>query len=841
MDTQEPPIEELRSANRRLETALETARAANEELGAANADLTQRLENLARSHDDLHNLIASSDLATLFLDREMRIQRYTPRIAGLFNVIPADVGRPLLHITNRLEHAHLAEEAARVFETLQPLEQEVRSKDGRDYIVRVHPYRTTEGRIGGAVMTFFDITSRRLAEKALRESEERQAFLLRLADAVRPLSATAEIQGEAARLLRDYLAAGWCYYVEWDEAAARGVVLRDAAREGLPSLAGTHDVSDVPEFLDIIRKGTVLNVADYASFDGLSPELRARYTALGFRSMLVATLVKDGRLVASLIVGDTEVRDWSGHAERLLMEVAERTWAAVERGRAEEALRESEEKYRTLFEKMDEGFALCELIRDVDGRTVDYRYVELNHALVRHVGITPETLIGHRATEFFDLDPWLIETYTRVVETGESVLEEHYFPHVDLWLRINAFPRGGNRFAVLFGNVTKRKRAEEALRVANERLQEGDRRKDEFLATLAHELRNPLAPISNALQFLRHPGGKRRADRLLMMVERQVRHMVRLVDELMEASRISRGKVDLQRAPVALAVVLHAAVETSQPAFDPKRQQLTVDVPDETLKLDADKDRLTQVFTNLLNNAAKYTPPGGQVWLCAQRDGHEAVVRVRDTGMGIDEKQLPLIFEMFSQPHGRNGHTDSGLGIGLAMVRSLVELHGGVVQAHSEGPGKGCEFVVRLPLIDCPDTALRNNEGTVDLTAMPLTGRRVLIVDDNRDAADSLRELLAARGAETMAVYDGRSAIQALNNAIPHAIVLDIGMPDMDGYEVALKIRQDKRAAGITLIALSGWGQDVDRERSRACGFDHHLTKPAELGSLFRILGHYHD
>lgn len=225
-----------------------------------------------------------------------------------------------------------------------------------------------------------------------------------------------------------------------------------------------------------------------------------------------------------------------------------------------------------------------------------------------------------------------------MVETGESVLDEHYFPHVDRWLRINAFPRGGNLFAVLFGDITERKRAEEALWAANERLQEGDRRKDEFLATLAHELRNPLAPISNALQFLPHPNGKRRANRLLTMVERQVRHMVRLVDDLMDVSRISRGKVDLQRAPVALAAVLHAAEETSQPAFDQKRHQLTVDVPDETLKLDADRDRLTQVFTNLLNNAAKYTPPGGQVWLSARRDGHEAVVRVRDTGWALGRR-----------------------------------------------------------------------------------------------------------------------------------------------------------------------------------------------------------
>jgi two-component system CheB/CheR fusion protein len=378
-------------------------------------------------------------------------------------------------------------------------------------------------------------------------------------------------------------------------------------------------------------------------------------------------------------------------------------------------------------------------------------------------------------------------------------------------------------------DVNEAVQAEEALKTA-------DRRKDEFLATLAHELRNPLAPISNALQFLRHPGGKRRADRLLAMVERQVRQMVRLVDDLMEVSRISRGKVDLQTAPVALADILKTAVETSLSAFEAKHQQLTVEATNEAFKLDADKVRLTQVFANILNNAAKYTPPHGQVWLAARRDGRDVVVTVRDTGMGIKKEELPLIFEMFSQPHGRDGHTDSGLGIGLAMVRSLVELHGGSVEARSGGPGQGSEFIVRLPLIDCPDAVVRENESPAGASPTLLAGRRVLVVDDNRDAADSLCQLLAARGADARAMYDGRSAIEFMKDMQPHAVVLDIGMPGMDGYEVARHIRQDKEQGKVQLIALSGWGQRADRERSRACGFDHHLTKPAELDSLLRIL-----
>jgi CheY-like chemotaxis protein/two-component sensor histidine kinase len=357
---------------------------------------------------------------------------------------------------------------------------------------------------------------------------------------------------------------------------------------------------------------------------------------------------------------------------------------------------------------------------------------------------------------------------------------------------------------------------------------------------LAHELRNPLAPVSNALQLLRYSEGRGNIDRLLEMADRQVRQMVRLVDDLMEITRIKRGKIDLQRAPAALAEILATAVESCQPAMEQARHRLIVELPDPSLMLDADRVRLTQVFVNLLNNAAKYTPGRGEIRLRAWRDGDQALVAVRDNGMGIAPEQLPHIFEMFSQPHGTNGRSESGLGIGLTMVRSLLELHGGTVQAHSAGLKQGSEFTVRLPLL------LREEEGAdagthVDAPASvdgarPLAAQRILIVDDNRDAADSLCYLLAARGAEAHAVYDGQAALDALDTLRPQALVLDIGMPGMDGYQVASRIRSDVRYAALRIIALTGWGQHADRMRSAACGFDHHLTKPADLGALQALL-----
>jgi CheY-like chemotaxis protein/PAS domain-containing protein len=378
-------------------------------------------------------------------------------------------------------------------------------------------------------------------------------------------------------------------------------------------------------------------------------------------------------------------------------------------------------------------------------------------------------------------------------------------------------------------DVNEAVQAEEALRTA-------DRRKDEFLATLAHELRNPLAPISNALQLLRLPEGRRRIDSLLEMTGRQVKQMVRLVDDLMEVTRITRGKIDLRRVPVPLADILYSAVETSQPEVDRKRHRLTLTLPPDELVLDGDQVRLTQVFANLLNNAAKYTAPGGDLHLSARREGDDVVVVLRDNGKGIPAEQLPLIFDMFSQPHGDCGRTESGLGIGLAMVRSLVHLHDGAVEAHSAGPGQGSEFLVRLPLRRDDAAAGQVPQAPADEPTAPLAGQCVLVVDDNRDAADSLCELLSAQGARASAVYGGRAAIETLATMHPDAIVLDIGMPDIDGYAVASRIREEGRHNGVRIIALTGWGQHADRLRTEACGFDHHLTKPPDLNVLQALL-----
>jgi PAS domain S-box-containing protein len=372
-------------------------------------------------------------------------------------------------------------------------------------------------------------------------------------------------------------------------------------------------------------------------------------------------------------------------------------------------------------------------------------------------------------------------------------------------------------------DIGARKRAEAGLR-------EADRRKDEFLATLAHELRNPLAPIRYALHMLRRDDPTIEPVREIM--ERQVEHLVRLVDDLLEVSRITRGRVELRRERTELASVLRRATEISRPLLDASEQRLTLQLDGGALVLDADPVRLCQVFANLLNNASKYSERGGHVWLTGGREGSQAVISVRDAGLGIPADMLPSVFDLFVQGNRDQG----GLGIGLTLVRSLVEMQGGTVTAHSAGTGQGSEFVVRLPL-----APVRAEPQPLQDTRAPLELPRasVLIVDDNHDGADSLRLLLRSLGLEVRVAYGGAEALALLQSFVPELVLLDIGMPGMDGYEVARRIRADQRLREVVLVALTGWGQEQDRARARTAGFDHHLIKPADLETLQGLLGRF--
>jgi signal transduction histidine kinase/ActR/RegA family two-component response regulator len=365
-----------------------------------------------------------------------------------------------------------------------------------------------------------------------------------------------------------------------------------------------------------------------------------------------------------------------------------------------------------------------------------------------------------------------------------------------------------------------------------EELRAADRRKDEFLATLAHELRNPLAPVRTGMELLlRAPDGAA-SQRTLAVMERQITHMVRLIDDLLDVSRITRGKLVLKRERVNLATIIATAIEASRPLIERNQHTLRVDVKDPSIGFYADVTRLGQVISNLLNNSSNYTPPGGLIELSVAREGEYAVISVRDNGSGIPREHLERVFEMFSQVNRTLDRSQGGLGIGLALVRSLVEMHGGTVSAESAGPGLGSTFSVRLPLIDGTLTApVANADPTPDAQPEKLE-TRVLVVDDNEDAAELLALMLERSGYVTTAVHDGAAALTAVEAWRPHVVVLDIGLPGMSGYDVARLLRQREQTDKLTLIALTGWGSHGDKQKALEAGFDVHLTKPVAAGAL---------
>ena len=378
-------------------------------------------------------------------------------------------------------------------------------------------------------------------------------------------------------------------------------------------------------------------------------------------------------------------------------------------------------------------------------------------------------------------------------------------------------------------DITERKRIEEALRDA-------DRKKDEFLATLAHELRNPLAPIRNAVQILKAKGPPQPELQWARgVIDRQVQLMARLLEDLLDVSRISRNKLELRMERVDLAAVVEAAVETSRPVIEAGRHELTVILPPEPIHLEADPVRLAQVFANLLNNAAKYTEEGGRIRLSAERQGSDVVVSVKDSGIGIAAEMLPRIFEIFSQAKPALVRSQGGLGIGLSLVKGLVELHGGSIEARSAGAGPG-KRVRRPPAGRHGHARSEARPDRARTTSKARDRCRILIVDDNHDSADSLAMLLQIMGHEVGTAYDGEEAVEAAGALQPDVVLLDIGMPKLNGYDACRRIREQPWGKGMFLIALTGWGQEEDRRRTEEAGFNHHMVKPVDPAALMKLL-----
>ncbi len=493
-------------------------------------------------------------------------------------------------------------------------------------------------------------------------------------------------------------------------------------------------------------------------------------------------------------------------------------------------LRETEETVRTREQQLH---TLAENSPDILSRfDRSFRHVFVNQAATRNTGLTREALIGRTSRELGmppDLCDVFERTLTQVFESGEPQTVEFSFPGPAGALHYTSsvvpeFGSSGEVQSVLSvsRDVTERKKAEDALRAA-------DRRKDEFLAMLAHELRNPLAPIRSASELLGRvapPDSSTQA--IVGIVKRQVAHLTRLVDDLLDVSRITQGRIELQRAPIELLAVISQALESVDPLVREKGHRVERVLGKELLYVNGDAARLVQCLVNLLANAVKYTDPGGTIRIAVRQEDAHGLITVSDTGMGITKELLPQIFELFVQGERALDRSQGGLGIGLSVVKRLVEMHGGIVAVRSPGVGQGSTFEVRLPLIPPPGETPMEEEGS------SAAGRRILIVDDNADAADSLALLLRLNGHNTQSVYVPEEALERTLEFGPQIVLLDIGLPRIDGYEVARRIRA--RDGAVRLIALTGYGQRDDIERARAAGFDAHLIKPVDLAALDRLL-----
>jgi PAS domain S-box-containing protein len=424
------------------------------------------------------------------------------------------------------------------------------------------------------------------------------------------------------------------------------------------------------------------------------------------------------------------------------------------------------------------------------------------------------------------------QMYQRVKRRRVAESMEYKYSHYGMWMEISASPLSNGGVGVYFRDVSDRKRVEEELHAANQQLLGAARRKDEFLAVLAHELRNPLAPIANAVELLNLRGAQEPSLKSAReVIARQVRHMVRLIDDLLDVGRITTGKLELRRERVELATVVAQALETSRPHL--RGHEFTVSLPAQPVWVEADPVRLAQVLSNLLNNACKYTPAGGQIRLSAERSGARVALKVRDSGIGIASEQMPALFNMFSQAAPALGRAPGGLGIGLALSRTLMEMQDGSIEARSDGPGHGSEFIVTLPVVEegaAPRTESAQPSG---VAADP---RRILVVDDNQDSAASLARLLRADGHTTEVAYDGERAVEAAASFKPDTVLLDIGLPGMSGLDACRAIRSQAGNQHILIAAVTGLGQEEDERKSREAGFDAHLVKPVEHAALVALL-----
>lgn len=786
-------------------------------------------------------IVESSDDAILSKTLDGTIRSWNAGAERLFGYTAAEaIGRSVTMLIppDRLDEETQIIAKLKRGERIEHFETVRVTKTGalRHISLTVSPLKDEHGTVVGASKIARDITERIEAQAALRESEGRHRFLVSLSERAQSISDPDELMKATAQAMVEHFGVKRCAYAVIEDEST--FVITGDFSVGVPSIVGRWPVAAFGEVCErAMRANQPYVVTDVATDARLTTKDLEAYRQTTIRSVICVPLHKAGRFVAAMAVHDTSPRRWSPSEIELVRAVLVRSWEALERARVTRGLRDAADRLALAFEAARLGDWSWDAKTDV-------------------VDMSP------RAAAIFDIPSGPAMTWTqmqerlhpedreRAAKAVMAAVENH--AQYDIEYRVQKLDgpfwwvsaKGRAQYADdgtptgMFGvvqDITERKALETALLERAQALAQADRDKDDFIALLAHELRNPLAPVRTGLQVMRLKANDANSvERARTMMDRQLTHMVRLIDDLLDVSRLKRDKLNLQKTRITLADAVNHAVEAVGPMIEAARHRLEIRLPEQPVPLDADLTRLAQVIGNLLTNSAKYTEPGGRIFLSAAREGPMVRVSVRDTGLGIPPEALRKVFDMFAQVDRRTERASGGLGLGLALVKGLVEAHGGTVAVESPGPGQGSTFSFTVPVVGEPIAAA----GLEPAKGAPSPARRrVLVADDNQDAAASLGELLELLGHEVMLAHDGLQAVAAAERFRPELVLMDIGMPEIDGLEAARRIRSQPWGRGVHVVALSGWGQDGDRERSKAAGCDGHLVKPVGLEQLEALLG----
>lgn len=789
--------EELQSTNEELQTSKEELQSINEELQTVNSELSRKVEELDRAHSDLQNLFANANVATMFLDNDLRIKKFSPEATEVFRIIASDVGRPITDIATTFTDGDLIGNVREVLRTLVPREHQVRRLD-RDqwYIQRIRPYRSLDNVISGVVLTFVDITG-------LKRAEQRIARLAAMVDSSQDAIIGTTVDGSIT---------------SWNAGAQRifGYSAEEVVGRSASLFALAGEVSAMDPLYETLKRGTPI------------------------APMEATRLRKDGRQIHILLALSPVLDESSGVVgiSMIAHDITERKQREEELARLLSLLETERARLQTLVDHVPFGVALVEGA----GKRVILQNPQATQVLERLSVSSPDARPDD-VSGFFDAHGHPVSIGDHPLSRslqGELVRGEDYLysprPGEQAWVRSSAGPilDGGGAITgsvITFSDIDKEKRAEQEL-------QEVDRRKNDFLAMLGHELRNPLTPIRNAAYTMRkfdhsEPVVQQSLDR----IDRQVTHMVRLIDDLLDMSRISTGKILLHKQPVDLVELTRAVVNDHFTGADRSSLSLDLSLPGEPVWVLGDSIRLSQVVANLLYNAVKFTNSGGRiiVALTTSSDGDNARILVKDTGIGMDADTLARAFMPFAQANDSLDRGHGGLGLGLALVKGLVELHDGTVQATSEGLGLGSEITLSLPLSAPPDVspeAHAREDASAEARRL-----RVLVIEDNMDVNESIRLILELSGHEVEVAYTGQDGVQAAKTFRPEVVLCDIGLPgELNGYDVARALRSDPSTASAHRIALTGYGQEDDQRRALEAGFEKHLTKPFEPSDIQRLL-----